>query len=657
MNVVFRRCIPVVVLMGLILVLAGGCSRKPTQAPENSETAENGQDSDPRWREKMLQNGLNVLLTLSDSMSAENCREQLGQCLARLDTWLQGEPTPKDWKVDAEAAGWLAVFDSLETAQQLLHDWIRNLQTPKPNSNPWDELAKLSAALQDSAGKITPEMPPLFQALKGFLTKFDSQIQPVLQAQKIEDKTFLQTALANEWVFDRLSPLYGSSRAKFTPSVALDFDEVQHPLHFAFTGDVSSLFEIFLMQDVSRWAQGKPSASPHSTDLNTAGFHDTSGEPNDVEVSAEDIQRARAIFDWTVMNIALTRENFVDTLQSSVIPQTPGEVLLSGCGSALERAWLCVLLGRQQGLDFVLVRIPTAPAEGTLDADLGDGSRTLLGYVQTDDLALFDPQLGISLEMTWKELLNAPEKYSEMLAKAGVTRTVSAENLQQAQFQMEAAPVYLSLRMRILQTRLTGQNRVVLTADPTALRQRLEKQGLAPEAISLWAYPCEVTLWRALNLEPSYKQELQINAPFMQRIDGELPYWHARMLHLKGVLTGRLSATFFYQKARPSDMALEKLAKSDEHPSEQELLFIRHIRLLASYFMGNISYSVGNTAAAMEYYQVHVLPIKEGNPWLSDANFHCARLEEQSGNAEKAAEFYRAVTDLEKPQAEIRLAK
>ena len=65
----------------------------------------------------------------------------------------------------------------------------------------------------------------------------------------------------------------------------------------------------------------------------------------------DDLDRARKLFDWTVRNIQLDQ----DAVERTRL--LPREVLLLGHGSAMERAWVFILLARQQGLDAAVLAL------------------------------------------------------------------------------------------------------------------------------------------------------------------------------------------------------------------------------------------------------------------------------------------------------------
>ena len=104
----------------------------------------------------------------------------------------------------------------------------------------------------------------------------------------------------------------------------------------------------------------------------------------------DDVKLATALFDWTIRNIQLD-PNPSPTTKNTAPPlaHLPGEVLLYGHGTAVERTWVFVLLARQQGLDAVLLA-KSDSAE--------DQSRPLAAALLVkDELYLFDTRLGVPI--------------------------------------------------------------------------------------------------------------------------------------------------------------------------------------------------------------------------------------------------------------------
>ena len=87
--------------------------------------------------------------------------------------------------------------------------------------------------------------------------------------------------------------------------------------------DARFLQEAIWLRDISRWAHGN---------------------------RFDDLSRASALFDWTVRNIQLEAGE-------NAPPHRPWQTLLFGRGTAEQRAWVFALLGRQQGLDVVMLAV------------------------------------------------------------------------------------------------------------------------------------------------------------------------------------------------------------------------------------------------------------------------------------------------------------
>ncbi len=91
--------------------------------------------------------------------------------------------------------------------------------------------------------------------------------------------------------------------------------------------------EAILLRNVSRWARGE---------------------------EVDDVSRATRLFDWTVRNIQLEPDR--PDPASPHFMKRPSETLIFGTGTALERAWVFILLARQQGLDAVMLAVDDAAA-------------------------------------------------------------------------------------------------------------------------------------------------------------------------------------------------------------------------------------------------------------------------------------------------------
>src|SRR3990172_8564252 len=70
--------------------------------------------------------------------------------------------------------------------------------------------------------------------------------------------------------------------------------------------------------------------------------------------------QARELFDWTARNVQLDGVPAAEGTQApSRVLQKPWETLLFGRGTATDRAWLFILLARQQAIDAAVLALPS----------------------------------------------------------------------------------------------------------------------------------------------------------------------------------------------------------------------------------------------------------------------------------------------------------
>ncbi len=198
----------------------------------------------------------------------------------------------------------------------------------------------------------------------------------------------------------------------------------------------------------------------------------------------DDLSIARQLFDWTVRNLQLDDEA---ALAGEPTRRFAHEVLQSGRATASERTWIFTLLLRQQGLDAVVLGIsdpqtrkirPWAPA-----------------LVTDKDLYLFDSELGLPIPgpngrpvATLAELAADDGLLRKLDLSSQRKYPVEAGQLKDLVAYVEASPSYLARRMKLVETKLTGQNKIVLSAQPQQIAERLSNQPLIAE-VRYWPYP------------------------------------------------------------------------------------------------------------------------------------------------------------------------
>ncbi len=354
----------------------------------------------------------------------------------------------------------------------------------------------------------------------------------------------------------------------------------------------------------------------------------------------DDLARTQKLFDWVVRNIQLeTRAS-----QQGLFNR-PWQTLLYGRGTAEERAWLLVLLGRQQGLDLAVVQ-PAAGGEGAAAAPL------LIGLSHSGKLHLFDPALGLPLPgpagqgvATLDQLAADDALLRQLDLDAEHPYPLKAEQLAKAKILLEGSPSYLSRRMKLVEAKLAGKQRVVLAAEPSAQAARVKKAAGVQE-VGLWTYPLE-TLVRQSNMT---RDERVAAVRQFYVFPTEPILWKGRVLHFKGIYEteDHDGAKAFYLQSRPANTAI---SNSGLLPSQQDVIGIG--KQDASYWLGLIVFEEAarggkddaarkNYEVALDYFQKRVLEQYPDGIWTSGARYNLGRTYEALGQNAEARAAYEA---------------
>jgi tetratricopeptide (TPR) repeat protein len=130
---------------------------------------------------------------------------------------------------------------------------------------------------------------------------------------------------------------------------------------------------------------------------------------------------------------------------------------------------------------------------------------------------------------------------------------------------VETSPTSLAYRMKLIESRISGKQKMALTVSATEQAQRWKSMPGIGKAM-LWLMPYE-TLQRRSQLAP---EEIAGQLGEFLRFYAlpNAPLAKGRLLHLKGQFAGQESATGFYQSARPSSQELGNLT---ELPPDKDL--------------------------------------------------------------------------------------
>ncbi len=382
----------------------------------------------------------------------------------------------------------------------------------------------------------------------------------------------------------------------------------------------------------------------------------------------EDLAVAERLFDWTVRNIQLEPDT-----PSKAIRHQPFETLLFGRGQAVQRAWLFILLARQQGLDVVMLAVA--------DKD-GNSSRLWLpALLSGGELYLFDCRLGLPIPgpegrgvATLAGVVSDPTLLHKLDLDSDHPYPVQAEDLASVAAFVEASPHELSRRMALVESRLSGKKKMALTSPGSALVDRVSKVSHVARA-QLWTLPFDVALWRsrldeaglkAANREMFVFQVLptlltgRANEPLVDRrgqpvFQPQPTLLTARTLDFKGEYDGENGAKSYYLKARPPDAAIENFKLPDElvkNISKEDIsrieaaqvLIMRRAKQNASYWLGLVHFSQQNYPEAIDFFAKRTLEASPKGPWSDGARYNLARSYEATGEIDKAVALYESDT-------------
>jgi tetratricopeptide (TPR) repeat protein len=367
-------------------------------------------------------------------------------------------------------------------------------------------------------------------------------------------------------------------------------------------------------RDISRWARGD---------------------------SFSNLERAAALFDWTVRNVQLQAD-------SDTRPLRPWQVLLYGHGTAEQRAWVFTLLCRQLGLDVVVLGLPSANnANADQFAEKPSTQFWLPALSEGGQLYLFDTRLGLAIPgpggegIATLEQVQSDDSVLRQLDLANLPYPVTAEAAKNAVAYVVADPFALTRRARQVELQLTGDERLALSVDATALAEQLSALPQLSK-VQLWEFPFR-TLRDQLTLGPVAARNVEFLAfePFAIR-----PLlWKARTRHFQGrrqitdeadteavdLTDDHAEAARLYtsSEVRPADRAIER----ETSPARRRVDLAA--KLNATYWLGLLSFDEGRYDVAAHW--ISRPELRADTFRKAGADYNLARTYEAQGRFEEAA--------------------
>jgi tetratricopeptide (TPR) repeat protein len=397
---------------------------------------------------------------------------------------------------------------------------------------------------------------------------------------------------------------------------------------------------------------------------------------------------AQALLDWTVRNIQLQPQPAADSPPDEqwTALHLPEESVYFGLSTPLGRAWVFMLLARQRGLDVVLLATP--------DPRNPDQPRPWITALLSDgELYLFDPTYGLPIPgpggkgvATLSQAAADDSILRQMDIPGGRIYPRRAVDLQKVTALLEASPGYLEPRMKMLESHLTGHDRLVLSASPAELADKLRAVKHVDQ-IKLWAEPYEV-LEQRHTLSPQLQQAARLErVPFSipadpeqakRQQDSDEP--HRRQRTVLALRMGRLlqlRGTFgFSDRQRPAAQQAVELSEIMENgakyyylralPTQDQLdeidrMVRNHVEIApgrslsdefenafqrkrddAAYWLGIIAFEQGDYSTAAQFFGPMTLDPYPDGPWTNGARYNLARCDEAQGKLPEAIKLYEA---------------
>ena len=440
--------------------------------------------------------------------------------------------------------------------------------------------------------------------------------------------------------------------------------------------DVDTVVEAVWMRDVALWVGGQQDASPIAKELLAQAATLGSNEGDQLTI-------AHRLFDWTVRQVELselldypTAPLAVGTAvnQSPTIPAPkrlepgpgyqlqPWQVLLYGSGDSLQRARVFIQLARQQAIPVVMLAFP---GQTTPPRPRPWVTAALIG----GDLYLFDPRLGIPLPgaegrliATLQEVIDDPSLLESLGVGEEFQYQIAPRDLNRVQALIDASFSALSLKAHLVESNLSGKDRMRLTVNATALRDRLADVPGVDE-VSLWSLPFEADWYRAAivagiqtNKALDTEQYLKYGV-FQARTD----LVRGRYAHFRGEFDNDgedLGAKTLYLESRMSNKQIAEIQSSEEvqeffgvtkEQGEHDLSFRNRIagtqlmvsqtKIHASYWLGLAQYDSGRPAAAVEWLN-RTKDLSTDGIWTDGVRYNLGRAYEALGKIQEARELY-----------------
>ncbi|MDR3197977.1 MAG: hypothetical protein LBU34_08940 [Planctomycetaceae bacterium] len=362
------------------------------------------------------------------------------------------------------------------------------------------------------------------------------------------------------------------------------------------------------------------------------------------------LERVVNLLDWTTCNIDFRDKTVqVNQNQSVEMPQQyPWQTMLLGYGTLWDRTWLFMELLRQQRIDAALLSVPL-PEQPELPLFWA------VGVLLDGEVYLFLPAYGMpvpghggpvigedgSLRFPEIATLSQVLKDDQLLRQFDFSEQqkfpITSKLLQETTVHLLATSESASLRMKVLESELSGEQNMVLYTNLQEQR-RLFSAIPSVKAVTIWKYPFRTKFEQLFIGQRTrlFMESLVMPNPKRQ----DFPLWTGRILYFKGQINGQENAITAYQNARVPDRDIMEFREIDPDFRNNPVLAagIQTVTIHASYWLGLASFEVNSTAAAKDF--LNSIQRSPLNPWQNSIEYILGRIAEREKKYDDAIRHY-----------------
>ena len=503
-----------------------------------------------------------------------------------------------------------------------------------------------------------------FRRALDFLERLDEFQEQQVEARILRDLNMWvrDEAPHAKWIAD---PMANRLPMQFQPFA----DSKQLAQTSFLASDVRVLREATWLRDVSQSVLEKNTISPDISRLLESVLGNVPQEDR------TDLDVALKLFDWVVRNIQTDTPYSVeseDPRYGGDIALEAWEALLFGHGTPEEKSRIFILLGRQRGLEIVMLGI---------EQDEGAPRSWCPALMLNGKLYLFEMSLGTPVLFenkiaTLEEAVDNAKILEQFNIRDHIYPT-RPKDLENVVAMIDATPAYLSQRMKNIESTITGSGKMILSVTPTPLSRELRNyKGIS--RVEIWTMPYEVYVQRTkgdASVFLSYMNERRLFSyeaafddsenRFARRISDQTRGVNRRVSLLQGRLLqfrGQFETKDAERGARAhymgcripnekiaeiSKMPAAEISLSEEEKARRKVAVMEAERIVilskitAGYWLGLMAFDRGEYDVAEDFLRVRTLEAFPNSTWTDGAKYNLGRTYEAIGLRDNDEEMLR----------------